>query len=77
MNAENKRLNEVSGRIIGAAMKISNPLGSGFLEKAYENALVHELRKANLRVAQQHSTSVHCDGVGSKRPIFWLRTRSW
>jgi GxxExxY protein len=31
--------------------------GNGYLEKVYENALVHRLRKAGFRVEQQHPTS--------------------
>jgi GxxExxY protein len=38
-------------------------LGSGFLEKVYENALTHELRKAGLQVVQQFGTPVFYDGV--------------
>ncbi len=40
-----------------------NGLGAGFLEKVYENALAHELRKTGLRVEQQHGITVHYDGV--------------
>jgi GxxExxY protein len=39
--------------IIGCAMKVSNTLGVGFLEKVYENALAVELRKAGLVAEQQ------------------------
>jgi GxxExxY protein len=49
--------------IIGAAFNVSNALGCGFLEKVYENALAHELRKGGLRVEQQHPIPVHYDGV--------------
>ena len=45
-------------RIIGAAMEVHNTLGSGFLEKVYENALVLELRASGLRVEQQRAVSV-------------------
>jgi GxxExxY protein len=38
-------------------------LGWGFLEKVYENALVIELRKAGLRVAQQQLMEVRYDRV--------------
>ncbi len=40
-----------------------NQLGCGFLEKVYENALVHELRKAGLSVAQQDGIKVHYDDI--------------
>ena len=44
---------ELTERIIGCAFKVSNTLGCGYLEKVYENALAHELRKAGLKVEQQ------------------------
>lgn len=42
---------------------MANDLGSGFVEKVYENALAHELRKAGLDVKQQHGIRVAYDGV--------------
>ncbi len=49
-------------RIIGCAMAVSNGLGAGFLEKVYENALTHELRKRGLEARQQQGLSVLYDG---------------
>lgn len=34
---------QITEKIIGCALKVSNTLGIGFLEKVYENALVVEL----------------------------------
>lgn len=56
-------INRLTEQIIGAAFRVSNTLGTGFLEKVYENALVHELRKSGLQVRQQHAMSVKYDGV--------------
>ena len=53
----------LSERIIGGAFRVMNTLGSGFLEKVYENALAHELRKAGLQVSQQHAIVVRYDDV--------------
>lgn len=53
----------LTARIIGCAYRVANELGSGFLEKVYENALAHELRKAGLTVIQQHGIVVLYDGV--------------
>ena len=50
-------------RIIGCAIKVSNGLGIGSLEKVYENTLVHELRKSGLTVEQQKSMAVAYDNV--------------
>jgi len=65
MNADERRLrlNEITEKIIGCAHSVSNALGPGFLEKVYENALAHELRKAGLLVEQQSPTLVMYDGV--------------
>jgi GxxExxY protein len=54
MNTDKHRLDQITEKIIGCAYTVSNTLGSGFLEKIYENALAHELRKGGLKVAQQH-----------------------
>ena len=63
MNADVARLNETSERIIGYAFTVGNALGHGFLEKVYENALAHELRKSGLAVVQQRGIEVRYDGV--------------
>ncbi len=63
MNADETVLNDLSERIIGSGMTVSNALGAGFLEKVYENALAHELRKAGLAVVQQRGLVVIYDGV--------------
>ena len=47
--------------IIGCCFRVANELGPGFLEKVYENALAHELRKA--KVVQQQGIEVFYDGV--------------
>jgi GxxExxY protein len=54
---------EITEKIIGCAFTVSNTPGAGFLEKVYENSLVHELRKAGLHVDQQHQMQVLYDGV--------------
>jgi GxxExxY protein len=54
---------DLTERIIGCAYTVSNTLGCGFLEKVYENALAHELRKAGMEVRQQEPVKVRYDGV--------------
>lgn len=54
---------DVTGAIIGAALRVSNSLGCGFLEKAYETALGHELRKSGLCVETQRSFVLTYDDV--------------
>jgi GxxExxY protein len=47
--------NEISYKIIGAAIEIHKIVGPGLLESAYENALVFELREMGFDVKQQLS----------------------
>ena|SRR5450759_3215284 len=54
---------QITSAIIKCAHKVSNKLGCGFLEKVYENALSHELRKAGIKVDQQRPIKVLYDGV--------------
>jgi GxxExxY protein len=54
--------NELTHRIIGCAYAVGNGLGVGFLEKVYENALAHELRKNGLLAEQQKEIEVCYDG---------------
>jgi len=65
MNANNHQssLDQLTETIIGCAYTIGNTLGCGFLEKVYENALAHELKKANLQVKQQHKINVLYDNI--------------
>ena len=63
MDAGEDRINLLSKRIIGCALTVLHGLGTGFLEKMYENALVHLLRKSGLGVSQQHAMVVRYDGI--------------
>ncbi len=56
-------LDEITERIIGCVYEVSNTLGSGFVEKVYENALLRQLVKSNLSVIQQHQINVFYDHV--------------
>lgn len=47
---------------MGCAFRVHAVLGCGFLEKVYENALLHELRKTGLKAEQQRPIQVHYDG---------------
>ena len=53
---------ELSRRILGAAMTVMNELRPGLDEKLYERALKLELESLGLRVEQQRSFPVHYRG---------------
>ncbi|MEQ8765459.1 MAG: GxxExxY protein [Planctomycetota bacterium] len=56
-------VNEVSGDVVDAAMKVHTALGPGLLESAYEACLVHELRQRGHAVGVQEVLPVHYEGV--------------
>ena len=53
---------EISEKIIGAAYDVHNTLGSGFLEKVYQNALLIELRLQGLSAEAEKPITVHYRG---------------
>ena len=55
-------MNKLTEIIIGCAYSVHRELGSGFLEKVYENALLLELEDAGLSVRQQTPIPVHYKG---------------
>jgi GxxExxY protein len=56
-------INEITGSIVDAAMKVHSALGPGPLESVYEKCLKHELRKRRLKVESQSWLPVIYDGV--------------
>jgi len=63
MDADTDGLNKATETVIGCAYRVSDNLGCGFLEKIYENALAHELRKTGLKVEQPKRFNVVYDGT--------------
>ena len=57
-----EEINAITEKIIGAAYTVSNTLGSGFLEKVYENALFIEILKCDLLVFKQQPLQVLYSG---------------
>lgn len=57
------KLKDLTYQIIGAAYTVHGKLGSGFLEKVYENAMVIELQKRGLVVIAQYPIPVYYNGV--------------
>jgi GxxExxY protein len=51
--SKESHLNTLSGKVIGAAMKVHSALGPGVLESAYEACVIHELKNQNIMVESQ------------------------
>ena len=61
-NKDNYLHSEITDLIIKAYYQVYNKLGFGFLEKVYENAMLIELRRLNLKCEKQRHIIVHYDG---------------
>jgi GxxExxY protein len=57
------RYEELTERILGAAIEIHKALGPGLLESAYEECLCHELNLRGLRFERQMTVPVAYKGV--------------
>ena len=53
---------DLSGKVIGLAMKVHSALGPGFLESVYQNVLIWELRKGGFKAEAERPISVQYDG---------------
>jgi GxxExxY protein len=67
MNADERGyFDNLTERVLGAVLEVSNTLGAGFLEKVYERALLRELGLRGIRATTQASFPVtykgHCVG---------------
>ncbi len=56
-------VNQITGSIVDAAMKVHSALGPGLLESVYEKCLKHELMKRGLHVESRIWLPVVYDGV--------------
>ncbi|KAA3654308.1 MAG: GxxExxY protein [Calditrichaeota bacterium] len=55
--------NEISGKVIGAAIEVHKELGPGLLESVYELALCHELHLRNIPFVRQKNITIRYKGI--------------
>ena len=56
-------INEVTGAVVDAAIRVHSVLGPGLLESAYQACLAYELRKRGLEVSTQVELPVMYDAI--------------
>ena len=59
---KNYKHREITEKIIGAAYKVHNTLGSGFLEKVYQNSLIIEIQALGFGVDVEKRIKVYYHG---------------
>lgn len=58
---DNFKHSTLTEKVISAYYRVYNVLGYGFLEKVYERALAHEIKKLGLKVCDQQPIEVFYD----------------
>lgn len=63
---------ELTGKIIGCAMKVHSTLGNGFQEVIYQRCMAIEMARANLTFAREMEMTIYYEGieVGTRRVDF-------
>lgn len=56
-------LNDITGQIVDAAIKVHSALGPGLLESAYQACLLFELHRRGIQAAAQVELPIVYDGV--------------
>jgi GxxExxY protein len=65
---------EITRKIIGAAMRVHSTLGNGFQEVIYQRALEIEFRKCGLEFVREFNMPIFYDGeqIGERRVDFFV-----
>ena len=65
---------DITGKIIGCAMKVHSTLGNGFQEVIYQRAMVIEMEKQGLLFKREMEMNIYYDGIniGTRRVDFFV-----
>jgi GxxExxY protein len=65
---------DLTGKIIGCAMKVHSTLGNGFQEVIYQRALAIEFEKQEFKFEREMEMSIYYEGVniGTRRVDFFV-----
>ncbi|HRR10201.1 MAG TPA: GxxExxY protein [Rhodothermales bacterium] len=70
-------LDQITYKIIGAAMKVHNTLGNGFQEVIYQRCLAIELEREGLSFVREQEQTIFYEGidVGTRRADFVVENK--
>lgn len=74
---EKYKHSDVTGKIIGCAMKVHSTLGNGFQEVIYQRCVAIEMEKQGLSFARELEMTIHYEGVevGTRRVDFLVENK--
>ncbi|MFT7001815.1 MAG: GxxExxY protein, partial [Spirosomataceae bacterium] len=71
------KYSELTGQVIGLAMKVHRVLGRGFSEIIYQRALAVEFKKNNIEFIREKEMPIWYeeDIIGKRRVDFWVENK--
>ncbi len=77
MSDKEYKHSDITGKIIGAAMKVHSTLGNGFQEVIYQRALDIEMNKQGLLCQRELEMPIYYDGqeIGTRRVDFFVEDK--
>jgi len=77
MSATQYKHADITGQVIGAAMKVHSALGNGFQERIYQRALAIEMAKHGLSFRREIEMQIYYDGqeIGKRRVDFLVEDK--
>ena len=65
---------DITGKIIGLAMKVHSVMGSGFQEVVYQRCMQYEMEKNNIQFIREHQMTIYYEDheVGTRRVDFYV-----
>ncbi|HEU5054605.1 MAG TPA: GxxExxY protein [Hanamia sp.] len=74
---EKYKHSDITGKIIGCAMKVHSTLGNGFQEVIYQRCLAIEMERQGLGFARELEMTIHYEGieVGTRRVDFLVEDK--
>ena len=70
-------VNEITDRIIGAAIEVHRTLGPGLLESTYATCLCHEFSLRGLAFVREHPLPIAYKGLSLESGYTYLRMGGW
>ncbi len=76
-NRAGYRHSDITGKVIGCAMKVHNTFGNGFQEVIYQRALAIELEKQGVGFVREYEMPIHYENIkiGSRRVDFMVQEK--
>ncbi|HRJ55157.1 MAG TPA: GxxExxY protein [Anaerolineales bacterium] len=77
MTEKEYKHSDLTGKIIGAAMKVHSALGNGFQEVIYQRALDIEMKDQGLNASREHEMDIFYKGIkiGHRRVDFFVEEK--